>query len=278
MEKTVVKAIELIEVLSDADKPVGVTALAAMLGLTKSNVFRLLNTLVQLGYVRRLEDAGHYELTLKMWSVSSKLVSRLDVKRAASPHIERLMRSSNESVHLSVFADGGVIYVDKLESEQPVRAYSRIGDRPPAHCVATGKVLLAYLPDALLSTVLAGGLKRFTPNTITDEVALRQELHEIRATGYATNRGEWRASVCGVAAPIRDWSGVVVAAVGISGPSERLRPEMLDQIAPRVISCARAISSDIGYSDSNARDEGQPAAERPRRRSPPNSRRGGGSG
>ena len=246
MEKTVVKAIDLIEYLSRADQPKGITVLAKDLGLTKSNVFRLLDTLGHRGFVRRHVETGQYELTLKIWELGLAVLSRLDVKKAAAPHIQELMKKSNESVHLSIFMDGHVIYIDKVESDQPVRAYSRIGDRPPPHCVATGKALLAYQPEDVIEGV-SRHLQRFTPRTITDPKVLRKELESVRTHGYSVNKGEWRESVCGVAAPIRDWSGGVIAAVGISGPAERLKPNKLDRLAPMVMTCAERISAELSY-------------------------------
>ena len=246
MEKTVVKAIEIIECLSRSDQPVGITWLAKDLGLTKSNVFRLLDTLVQRGLVRRHADTGQYELTLRIWELGLSVLSRLDVKKAAMRHIHDLMKKTNESVHLSIFVDGHVLYIDKVESEQPVRAYSRIGDRPPPHSVATGKALLAFQPEEIIEKVCRN-LQRFTARTITDPRALRKELESIRRLGYSVNVGEWRESVCGVAAPIRDWSGGVVGAVGISGPAERLKPNMLDKLAPVVMVCAAQISAELSY-------------------------------
>ena len=248
MEKTVVKAIELIEALAAMDSPAGVTSLANELNLTKSNVFRLLNTLVKRGYVRRQEDTGQYELTLKIWHLGAAVLSRMDLKKIASPFIQELMRATKESVHLSVITEGDVTYIDKVESDQPVRAYSRVGDRPPAHCVATGKALLAYLPEEEQEAFLKTPLQKFTQHTITNARALRKEFELIRRNGYSVNRGEWRESVCGVAAPIRGSSGDVVAAVGISGPAERLKPEIFPKIAPRVILCANQISAELGGS------------------------------
>jgi DNA-binding IclR family transcriptional regulator len=168
------------------------------------------------------------------------------VKKAATRHIHDLMKKTNESVHLSIFVDGHVLYIDKVEGEQPVRAYSRIGDRPPAHCVATGKVLLAYQPEETVANICRS-LQKFTPRTITDPNVLRKELESVRRLGYSVNAGEWRESVCGVAAPIRDWSGGVVGAVGISGPSERLKPNKLDRLGPVVMACAEQISAELSY-------------------------------
>ncbi len=109
------------------------------MGLTKSNAHRLLQTLVGCGYVRNLAQSGRYELTLKVWTLGAAVVGRLDLKTVASEYMERLCQLSGETVHLSVLDGAEVMYIDKIDSPQPVRAYSRIGGRVPAYCVATGK-------------------------------------------------------------------------------------------------------------------------------------------
>ena len=245
MDKTVVKALAVIETLARHDAPAGVTHLAEELGLTKSNVFRLLNTLVKQGYVKQDPASGKYDLTLKLWHLGMTVHSRLDLKNIAAPFLQELMEITRESVHLSVFEQGEVIYVDKVESDQPVRAYSRVGDRPPCHSVATGKALLAYLPSDALEKVFQQGLAKYTSRTVTSMPNLLKELQTIRRDGYSVNRGEWREGVCGVAAPIRNSSGVVIAAVGISGPAERFKGKKLAFAKP-VIQCANAISQALG--------------------------------
>jgi DNA-binding IclR family transcriptional regulator len=245
MDKTVVKALAVIETLARHDAPAGVTHLAEELGMTKSNVFRLLNTLAAQGYVKQDPVSGKYDLTLKLWHLGTTVHSRLDLKNIAAPYLQELMESTRESVHLSVFEEGEVIYVDKVESDQPVRAYSRVGDRPPCHSVATGKALLAFLPGDVLEKVFQKGLAKYTSHTITSVPNLRKELETIRRDGYSVNRGEWREGVCGVAAPIRNSSGEVIAAVGISGPSERFKGKQL-AFAPPVIQCANTISQALG--------------------------------
>lgn len=245
MDKTVVKALAVIEALAQFDAPAGITYIAQTLRLTKSNVFRLLKTLSSQGYVKQDPATGKYDLTLKLWHLGMAAYSRLDLKVVAAPYIHELMKTTRESVHLSVFERDEVIYLDKVESDQPVRAYSRIGDRPPCHSVATGKVLLAYLPNDVLAGVLKRGLLRYTPRTITNASALRKELDATIRRGYGINKCEWREGVCGVAAPIRNSAGEVVAAVGISGPCERFKGKFASFSQP-VIETAIAISQALG--------------------------------
>ena len=245
MDKTVVKALAVMEALAQRDAPTGITCIAHDLRLTKSNVFRLLKTLLSQGYVKQDPSTGKYDLTLKLWHLGMAAHSRLGLKVIASPYIHELMKTTRESVHLSVFEGGEVIYLDKVESDQPVRAYSRIGDRPPCHSVATGKVLLAFLPSDVFADVLKKGLLRYTPRTITNPSALRKELDTAIRRGYGVNTGEWRVGVCGVAAPIRNSNGEVVAAVGISGPSDRFKGKFTSFSQP-VIETAKSISQALG--------------------------------
>jgi IclR family KDG regulon transcriptional repressor len=250
VEKTVVKVLKLVETLSRAERPVGVTAIAAELGFTKSNAHRLLNTLVELGYVKRHDVEGQYELTLKLWRIGAAVMSRLDVARIALPHMRALEEATEESVNLSVFDDGQVVYVAAVQGRNPVRAFIRVGDRRPGYCTATGKVLLAYQPENLLSKY-CGKMKRYTPNTITSLARLKTELAQVRNRGYSVTAGEWSDNVGGVAAPIRAASGEVTGAVGLMSPLERLKTESTrSQAAKAIVDCAARISSDLGYYDS----------------------------
>lgn len=246
VDKTFIKGIHVLEALAKNDKPCGVTELAQQLNLTKSNVHRLLQTLVQCGYASRAPEVGHYQATLKLWELGSQVLSRISVKRVAAPYLELLAKETSETVHLSILDDGEVVYIDKIDSPQPVRAYSQLGGRAPAYCVATGKALLAYQPQEVIRR-LASRLTRFTSRTVKSIAELERELDRVRQLGYAINRGEWRESICGIAAPILDASGDVVATVGLSGPTERLRPSMLRGFAPIVIQTARAISNSLGH-------------------------------
>ncbi len=246
MEKTVTKALRLLEMLAAKDSACGVSELGRALGLTKSNVHRLLETLVHAGYARRQAESGRYEPSLKIWELGTAVVSRLDLKRVANHYLHALAARTGESVHLSIFDDGEVVYIDKVESSQPVRAYSRIGGRAPAYCVATGKVLLAHQPRETIDRI-ATRLVPFTSRTIMNGPRLHEELARVRRDGFAANTGEWSESVCGVAAPIHDGAGTVVAAVGISGPAERLRPRARRVMALLVLETAARISRELGF-------------------------------
>ncbi|WP_038218242.1 IclR family transcriptional regulator [Xenophilus azovorans] len=247
MEKTVIKAFNTLELLATSSEPQGVTALSQALGLGKSNVHRMLATLVAAGYVRAT-GGGRYEATLRMWEYGTHVLMRNDVKRVAGPLLQRLVKATGETAHLSVLDGREVVYVDKIDGDHPVRAYSRIGARAPAHAVATGKALLAGQSASFIESYAAElPPEGFTGKTIVTPVAFIKAMEEIREKGVAYNTGEWREGVCGVASPIRDSSGTVVAALGISGPAERLKPAALRKYSTVVIEAAAQASRALGF-------------------------------
>ena len=251
MNNTFVKGLAVLEVLALADRPRGVTGIADELGLAKSQVHRLLQTLIERGYVRQDPDSGRYACTLKLWEYGALVADRVDVRHVATAHLKALADRTSETVHMSVLEGTEALYIEKIDSPKPVRAYSRIGGRAPAYCVATGKALLAYAPQSVL-TLFEGKLERHTPRTIVTFEELKRELARVREQGYALNRGEWRETVCGVGVPIFGADKKALAAVGISGPLERLTPGVLRDFAPLVMDTGRAISRELGFS-------GQPA-------------------
>jgi DNA-binding IclR family transcriptional regulator len=246
LDTTLLKGLEVLQALAFSDAARGVSDLARELGLTRSNAHRTLKTLCAAGYVRQNETNGNYECTLKLFQLGGAVLARVNVKQVAEPLMEALAAKTQETVHLSVLDDSDVIYLHKIDSPQPVRAYSTVAGRAPAYAVATGKALLAFQSDGYLSR-LENKLEAFTPKTLATMSSLRHEIETIRQQGYAINRGEWRASVCGLAAPIFDASRRAVAAVGISGPVERLKTTALKAFTPDVVQAARSISQSLGY-------------------------------
>jgi DNA-binding IclR family transcriptional regulator len=183
---------------------------------------------------------------MKIPKIAAAILGRIDMKRVAEPFMESLAKTTQETVHLSVLDDTDVFYVHKIDSSQPVRAYSEISGRAPAYCVATGKALLAFQEDSYLQR-FGERLHVHTPRTLATQVELRKELAQVRQQGYAINRGEWRETVGGLAAPIFDAHRRPLAAIGISGPVERLRAPQLKSFTPEVLRAARDISEALGY-------------------------------
>lgn len=255
MNNTLVKGMQLLEALVAHPSGIGVSALAAQMGMGKSNVHRTLQSLVEMGYAVNEDGNGTYRATLRIWELGARMIARVDIRRAASAAMQWLLHESRETVHLSVLDGDQVIYVDKLDSPEPVRAYSEIGGRAPAHCVATGKAMLARrdvpsaaIPQALGTSVRsmvrphARLLAAYTPSTIVETDDLARELARIRTLGYAVNRGEWRESIWGIGAAVTDSSGRLMGGIGISGPATRIRPQRVKPMALLVVEAARRVS------------------------------------
>lgn len=243
MDKTLAKGLSILELLVQEDAALGVTEIGKRLELSKSNAHRILQTLAALGYV--VSADGRYALTSKLSILGSRVLDRLDVRRVAMPELERLAETTRETVHLSILDHEYAIYIEKIDSPQPIRAYSRIGGRAPAWCVATGKALLAFAPSGQVRA-LPAELPQSTARSIANLSDLLDELEQIRHRGYASNLGEWREDVGGIAAPIRDASGYAVAALGVSGPITRITAEFIAEIAPAVVTSAAAVSRQLG--------------------------------
>lgn len=246
MDTTLLKGLNVLEAVARSNGPRGVSELARELDLTKSNVHRTLQTLASAGYVRPGTVAGTYECTLKLFEMASGVIARIDVRQTADPFMQQLARLTKETIHLSILDGADVIYLNKIESPHPVRAYSTIGGRAPAHCVASGKALLAWQSAAYLGQ-LPERLPAPTARSIATRDALLDEIGKIRRQGFAVNNGEWREGVGGIAAIVFDVTGAPAAAIGISGPVERLRPAAVRKYSQLVMEAALGLSRTLGY-------------------------------
>jgi len=244
MNNTLVKGIALLEALAHSDRPLGVTTLANQLAIGKSNVHRLLQALVELGYVRHDPASHSYTASIRLWELGSAVLANLDLRRLAEAPMQHLLERTRENVLLAVLDGDEIVYVHKFDSPQPVRTFSRIGGRAPAYAVATGKAILAWQNQAHLESV-SRRLQRHTSTTIVDQQEFLREMAKIRLQGFATSAGSWREGVRGLAAPIFEPHGTVIASIGISGPSERLRAAQLNALAPAVIEAAAAVTAEL---------------------------------
>ena len=249
MEQTVQKAMNLLEALVRSTQPRRLTELSRELGLTKPNVYRLLSTLAILGYVKKDPTTSLYSPTLKLWEMGSMLVRDVDLQSVSGPRLRKLCEETRESVQLAVWDNGYVVYVDKVDSPQPLKAITSIGSRVPATVVSTGKALIAWMPPQALDAAM-DHVKRYTPLTMTRRKDVERDLEETRERGYAVNRGEFRVGVCGIAAPVRDRNGSVVASIAVWGSEKNILGARRDELATMTVSAARDISREMGFVES----------------------------
>ncbi len=253
---SVQNALRVLDCFSATDRELGVSELARRLGVGKSTVHRLCTTLAAGGALDHNPETGRYRLGLRLYELGALVGVHLDLHEAASPALNDVRNRTGETVQLAVLDGREVVYVERLESSHTVRLFGRVGHRNSAHCTSTGKVLLAHLPEAELDALLDGWvLESRTPYTITDHAALRQALAEVRHRGWGENANEVEMGVASVAAPIRDASGAVVAALSVAGPAMRLDGGSLRRFAGVVVEAAEAVSRRLGY-------RGSPGARR----------------
>lgn len=240
--------LSVLETFLEADRAVqGISEISKALGLNKSRVFRIVNTLEQHGFVERVTSTKQYQLGVALMAFGEVVRERLEVIEVAAPILDRLAEQTGETVHLGVVDGNESVCVAKRMSKHSVRLYAEVGRRAPLHAGGVPKVLLAYMPPEDLARILRPGtLERVTARTITDPDQLDEILEEIRCRGYHVSVGDLDPDVHSVAAPIWDHTGRVVAAVSVAGPSHRFPPKKVEQCIQLVCRGAATISCLLG--------------------------------
>lgn len=246
VDSTLSKGLLILENLAGAQSGKGVTELSKELGLTKSNTFRLLQTLTTLGYVQHMPDKS-YAATLKTWRVGRASVENLNLREIAAPELSYLSRETGEAVYLAVRENLSVIYIDKLDSQKPIRSWNTVGGTAPLHCVGTGKAMLAA-DFAKLRDQVSGALTQYTDKTLTNMATLDTDIALTLARGYAYDTGEFRARILSFGAAITLPGGEVVGALGISLPDINLPDGGIEQFGGLVAHAANSVSAKLGRS------------------------------
>ncbi|MEM6940817.1 MAG: IclR family transcriptional regulator [Pseudomonadota bacterium] len=239
VDSTLSKGLTILEALAASRRGFGVTELSKELGLTKSNTFRLLQTLTALGYVNHREDKT-YAATLRMWQVGRTTVDNLNLREFAAEEMCHLNHETQETVYLAVRDGLNVIYIDKIESQKPIRTWSPIGGSAPIHTVATAKAILAANYDELRAK-LSEPLAKHTERTLTTLAELDKDVEETLARGYALDVGGFRdrAISFGAAIMVGDEA---VGAIGLSLPDVNLEKGSEDRLGALVQHAATAVS------------------------------------
>jgi DNA-binding IclR family transcriptional regulator len=237
----------LLKAFSEDEVEIGISALAKRLGIAKSTAHRLAATLVAEGMLEQNDDSGKYRLGVALFRLGALVRRRMEVSNEARPYLYALRETVNESVHLAILDGAEIMYVYNLESAHAIRSRSDLGVRKPAHSTAEGQALLAFQPPEVIAHVMASGLHAHTPNTVTSPERFLKALAAVRQRGCAIEDEESEIGMVCVAAPIRDDSGAVVAALGIAGPVTRLSKKVVAGVIPHVIATADQISARLGF-------------------------------
>ncbi len=240
-------ALSVLDTLVDTEAGLSLAEIVRRTGLSKNKAFRILYTLEQRNLVRK-QNNGHYVLGVGCLIYGERARKQIDLIDAARPVMDRLVAETDETVFLGVLDGQQALCIDARESSKSIRLYARIGRRVPLHAGSIPKLLFAHLPDPVREQWLGEiELTPMTPYTVTDPDLLRQQLIHIRVQGYAITSNDLDEGATSVAAPIRDHTGRVVAALSVAGPSPRFSQERVGAVLALVLEGAAQISANLGY-------------------------------
>lgn len=245
---TVAKAIYIVEILAQkADGGINLSDLSTFINMPKSSTHRYLSTLQELGLAER-KDGDRYFLGAKIIEIAGAFLAKSDIRNESQVVMNELAEKTGETVHLALPSSKEIVYIAKVESLHALGMSSHIGSRSPMYCTSLGKAILAFSSSDLIEAVLSDDLKARTDNTKTSPNALRAELINIRSQGFALDNEENEPGIRCVGAPILDYLGKAIAAISISGPSERVTFERALELGPVVWECTQRVSKRWGYS------------------------------
>ena len=241
------RGLRLLHLFSESPRGLTAKQVTALSRLPVSTVHRFLANLVTAGFLNRDGEGTHY-LGIACFSIGQAAVGQLDIRRLSLPYLRELNQQTRETIHLTVRHGLSAVYVEKLDSPEPLRIHSRIGAAVPLYCTAVGKVMLAYMPPDEQERVLPElNIKRQTPNSVGNLQELKAELYRVRKNGYACDLEENELHIRCVAAPIWDHTGSVQSSVSITAPTVRMPVTRLRQLAPLIQKAGLQISLELGY-------------------------------
>jgi IclR family acetate operon transcriptional repressor len=237
------RALAVLDALGDGSPELGTNEIARRTGINASTVSRLLATLADADMVEHVPASGRYRLGLRLLQLGNAVLTRVDLREIARPHLQALVDETGETATLSTPGEQDAFTVDFVQSEATVQSVARVGRPSIAHATATGKVLLAFggvpLPP--------GPLAAITDRTITDPGALEEEVERARRAGYAAAAGEREPHLNAIAAPVFGTRGELVAIIGVQGPASRFGRDAMRKALASLLPHADAVSRRLGW-------------------------------
>ncbi|SDD22763.1 transcriptional regulator, IclR family [Geodermatophilus telluris] len=244
--QSVDRALSVLEILA-AHGEAGVTEVAAELGVHKSTAFRLVAVLESRGFVEQLADRGKYRLGFGIVRLAGAAAAQLDIAQEGRRIAEALAADLEETVNIAILDTDRAVNISQVRGPAALSTHNWVGQGTPLHATSSGKVLLAHAPEPVRKDVLSRELPRFTPGTTTDPDALQRDLDRVLEQGWGATVEEYEVGLSALAAPVRDASGDVVAALSVSGPSFRMHDEDFPRLARRVVAAAEELSRRLGF-------------------------------
>ncbi len=242
----VLKVFALLQALSENNET-GISDLSVRLAMPKATVYRFLQTMMTLGYVRQEKDSERYGLTMRMFELGTKALQYPDLVELSKNHMQLMADTTGETVHLGTLIDSEIIYIHKVDSRHMLGMYSRVGRRAPLHCTAIGKVLMAWEDPERRERVLKGAdFKRYREKTIVDSQAFTDELLRVKAQGYGEDREEFDDHIRCLGVPIFDRLNRPIAGLSISFPTFRYDESKEAETVAMLQGASRDISAQLG--------------------------------
>ncbi len=223
--------------------------LSEMSGLHKATILRLCSTLMKYDFLRYLQDSRHYSLGLKLFELGSIIFSSFSLRRIASSYLDQLQSRLGKTVFLGILENDELIYIDKKEDPRiPIRFTSQIGTRRPPYFGMLGQILMAFLPDQEVNRLFKKTpLTPSTKKSLASEKEFKERLLRIRKQGFFVDEEEALDGISGISAPIRDYTGEVIAGVGVGFISSSEDAKGKKIIIKEVCEAAKGISKQMGY-------------------------------
>lgn len=247
--KAVERLFDILDLMARSDESLSVQLLCKELGLNSNMAFRMLTTMQNAGYLQKNEKTGQYSASLKFLPLSRKALMSMEIRRVVTPFLEMLrQRFPKANLNLAVLYEGDVVVIDRVDSVSLPRTYFAPGKTVPFHATSLGKALACELPETEIDALIARkGLKAYTPTTIVDPAALKDELAKVRLEHVARDRAEFIPNDNCDAVPLRDASGAVVAAISLSAFDSYMTEREIEDAIPILMETGRNISYYLGY-------------------------------
>jgi DNA-binding IclR family transcriptional regulator len=241
------RAFSILEEVARNRDGIGLAELSKRVGLHNSTTFHLVKTMVSLGYIRQIKDSKRYRIGRPLFALAASALDEMEMVSMATPVLEDLSRETGESSHFATRMSDAVVVMARTPGPGAFQLTDRVGVVRPAYCTALGKIILAALRDDQLERYLERvELKPLTEKSITEPERIRREIGDVRRTGIAFDDGEFNDEVRCAAMAVRDFSGQVVGAIGISGPVWRLSLQALQGKARKLEQAAKRLSEAFG--------------------------------
>jgi IclR family KDG regulon transcriptional repressor len=245
--RAVDRALDILFCFTREEPSLSLTQIAEKVGMSKSTVHRLLSTLENKRFIGRDRASGQYRLGFRLIEMSSLVLQDMDLQHWAHPYLQHLSDKCGETVDMGILDGNCVVYLQVVESPQRVKLAAAPGQRLPAFCTASGKAMMAFLPEEQASAVLEEGMANYKGEIPVSPIDVYAELQQTRLRGFAISEQEYERDINAVAAPILDGQKRAVAAIAIAGPSFRLTRERLMVLGESLRATTEAIAREVGF-------------------------------